>query len=114
MGEYEDKMYPFPTIIKGDDFNWDMQIKDDAGNPMTGLTGATLTCIVKAYAGGPTLVDYSSKFVLTEVTAKINFDLLTSETNAITWSKGVYKLKLNLSSGAVKTLLYGTMKADLG
>jgi hypothetical protein len=114
MGDYEEREYDFPTMIKGDNFYWSMQIKDDANNIMTGLTGATISCIAKSFPGGPTLKDFSANFTLTVATATLVFDLSAAETAALTWSDAVYKLKVTLLSGAVKTYLYGTMKVDLG
>jgi len=114
MSEYTEKHYNFPPIEAGASFNWSVSMKDDAGVILTGLTGATLSCIVKSYPGGPTLQDLSAKFVLTVATALINFDLTPADTAAMKWTKGVYKLKLTMASGAVKYLLYGEMTVDLG
>lgn len=114
MSDFEEKRYDFqPVIDAGTDYKWAMDMKDDAGNVLPGLTGATLTCIVKNRPGGTTLQDMSSYFVLTPATGHIEFTMTAAQTTALTWTTGFYKLRINLQSGEKHTLCYGIMEVDV-
>jgi hypothetical protein len=108
------KEYNFPTIEKGDSFEWETNLTDDMGNILLGLTAATISCIVKSPYDHSVLVDFSSKFTLTSGTGKLSFNLTPADTGAITWSKGIYWLKINYASGITRTIQYGEMPVDLG
>jgi hypothetical protein len=115
MSEYTEQRYNFPPIIKGCSYYWSFQItQDDEKTPMPGLTGATLSCVVKSFPGGPTLQDLTSKFTLTPSNATVTLSLTDAETTAITWSGGFYHFILKLLSGHSKCLFYGEFPVDLG
>lgn len=115
MSEYEEKRYDFPPIEKDTAYYWSYQItQDDEITPMTGLTGATLSFIVKAYSGGPVLQDLSAKLTLNVASATVVFALTNADTTAITWSTGYYRMILTLASGKSKVLFYGLLPVDLG
>jgi len=108
------KEYNFPTIEKGDSYEWETNLTDDMGNILLGLTAATISCIVKSQYDHSILADFSSKFTLTSGTGKLSFNLTPADTSAITWAKGIYWLKINYASGVTRTIQYGEMPVDLG
>jgi hypothetical protein len=115
MSEYTEKRYNFPPIEKGAAYYWSFQItQDDEVTPMTGLTGATLSCIVKSFPGGPTFQDMTSFLTLTPGNATVVMSMTNAQTSAITWSGGFYRMILTLLSGASKVLFYGEFPVDLG
>lgn len=115
MSEYTEKRYNFPPIEKGCAYYWSFQItQDDEVTPMTGLTGATVSCIVKSFPGGPTLQDMTSFFTLTPGNATVVMSMTNAQTSAITWSGGFYHFILTLLSGKSKCLFYGEFPVDLG
>jgi hypothetical protein len=106
-------------IIQGETytkiFPWKAGSSSNLVTPVD-LTGCTAKMQVRSKVSSPDVLlelsTQNSKIVLGGITGEVKINLSAAETSSLTWTSGVYDLKIQFPDGSVRRLLSGTVSVS--